>query len=103
MFLWPPDSNPVAYCSFRAPGMYENEQRDIDEIPPEEIAAAATYVLQQQVSLPLADLVRETALVLGFQRTGQTIQRVVRLALQPSLDSGSFHQDEEGRIRLAQG
>lgn len=101
VFLWPQDSDPVVYCSFRVPGVHENEQRDIDEIPPEEIAAAAIYALRQQVSLPMADLVRETALVLGFQRTGQTIQRIVQAAIKPSLKKGSIQQDDAGRVSLA--
>ena len=93
------EQQPYRHCLFRAPGPHKSEQRNIDEVPPEEIAAAATYVLQQQISLPQTDMVRETALVLGFQRTGQTIQKVVEAAITPCLEKGFFCA-ESGRIRL---
>lgn len=102
VFLWAANSDPARYTSFRVPGVRDDDQRDIDEIPPEELIAAATHVLRQQISLPVADLVRETALLLGFQRMGQTIQRVVGAAIQDATARGVVVQDENGRVRLAE-
>jgi hypothetical protein len=39
----------------------------------EEVANAAMYVLETQISLPVDDLVRETARVFGFHRTGKQV------------------------------
>jgi very-short-patch-repair endonuclease len=100
MFLWPPNLDPATYSTFRAPGVGEEEQRDIDEIPPEEIGAAAVHVLKEQVSLPMEQLTRETALVLGFQRAGQTIQRIVGSALELAEKRGTICRDDRGNARL---
>lgn len=103
VFLWPMELDPAQYRSFRRPGMHSEDQRDIDEMPPEELVAAAMYVLEQQISLPLADLVRQTALLLGFQRAGRTIQRVLGAAIQTATEKDVIVRDENGRVRLPQG
>jgi len=46
--------------------------------PPEEIANAAQHLLSQHISLPLDDLVRETARLFGYQRTGQRVEPAMR-------------------------
>jgi hypothetical protein len=100
VFLWPRELDPAKYASFREPGVGENEQRDFDEMPPEEITAAAIHVLQEQVSLPLEQLIRETILVFGYQRSGQTIRRIVGSAIEAAVEQGRIVQNDNGTVRL---
>lgn len=100
VFLWPRGLNPATYTDFREPGVGENEQRAIDEIAPEEIAVAAIHVLQEQVSLPWEALIRETALLFGYQRAGQTIQRIVGSAIEMAIRQGRAVKNENGTVRL---
>jgi len=79
-FLWRKDQDEAEP---RRPKVGETP-RTINEIALEEIAAASECVLQQQISLPLDDLIRETARVLGYDRAGQLIQDRVRSAIEQS-------------------
>ena len=88
VFLWPPTQEPNEYRSFRVPGVDERSRRDASDIPPEEIAAAALCVLASQVSLPMSDLIREVARLLGFQRTGQTVEQYIRKGVELLLGRG---------------
>lgn len=74
-FLWPISMDPDAYEAFREPTDDPATRRDADDIPCEEVANAALHVLKSSVSLSEADLVRETARTLGFQRTGRQVQQ----------------------------
>lgn len=42
------------------------------------MANAAAAVLKQQISLPMSDLIRETARLFGFQRTGSQVEQFVQ-------------------------
>ncbi len=95
VFLWPADIRPDEFAAFRVPGPGEEDARSIDEIPHAEIIAASTHVLQRQVSLPRGDLIRETALLLGFQRTGVTIQRWVGQAIESAVADGRLREANE--------
>ena len=81
VFLWQLDCDPEQYRMFRIPGLNDEDRRSIDQIAPEEIIAAAMHVLERQISLPEMDLIRETALLFGFQKSGQVIQRTIRESL----------------------
>jgi hypothetical protein len=78
VFLWPPDVDPTQYRVFRVPGDSDESKRKADDIPPEEVANAALFVLEQQVSLPLEDLVTETSRLLGYQRSGSVVDKSMR-------------------------
>lgn len=100
-FLWPAGIEPHEYRSSRVPGLKEDEQRDIDEIPIEEMIAAVLQVLRRQVSLPKSELIRESALVLGFQRAGGMIQQIVGLAIDQANQEKTICADGDGRVRLS--
>jgi hypothetical protein len=78
LFLWPDSLEPATYRAFRIPGGSAETRREATDIPPEEIANAAQYLLSQHISLPLNDLVRETARLFGYQRTGQRMEAAIR-------------------------
>jgi hypothetical protein len=100
-FLWPLEINPEQYDSFRAAGDEDDDRRAIDEIAPEEIIAAAIYVLRHQVSLPIEALVRETALALGYERCGQPIQRAIGAAIELAERRKKVSRDGGGRVQPA--
>lgn len=78
LFLWPDGLDPEAYRAFRIPGDSANTRRDATDLPPEEIANAAQHLLNQHISLPTDDLVRETARLLGYQRLGPRVEPAIR-------------------------
>ncbi|HPF38105.1 MAG TPA: DUF3320 domain-containing protein [Phycisphaerae bacterium] len=82
VFLWPKSSDPSGYDQFRIQGNKSDDQRDIDQIAPEEISAAIAYVLRRQISLPQDALIKEVAAILGFQRVGQSIRSSLGAGLQ---------------------
>ena len=57
----------------RLPDPEDTSPRKAEEIPPQEIANAAEWILQRQISLPKEDLVRETARLFGIQRMGNKV------------------------------
>ena len=77
LFLWPDGLDPAAYRAFRIPGDSANARRDATDLPPEEIANAAQHLLNQHISLPMDDLVRETARLFGYQRTGPRVEHAM--------------------------
>ncbi len=72
-FLWPADSDPACYQGYRVPDSDPESRRESADLPPEEVANAASELLRRWVSLPLKDLTTETARVFGFQRTGKGV------------------------------
>lgn len=100
VFLWPAGADPAKYNGFRVQGDLTVDQRDIDEIPPEEIVAAAIDVLKSQVCLPRDALVREAGLLLGFQRNGQLVQRFIGVALDLGCVRRQILGEADGRLRL---
>jgi very-short-patch-repair endonuclease len=95
IFLWPASQSPDEYQSFRVPGPDELSRRKAEDIPPEEIASGALCVLNGQVSLPLTDLVRETARLFGFQRVGQSVESYMRAGVEVLLQRGDAVEQGE--------
>lgn len=95
-FLWPADVRPREYRAFRIPGGEDDSQRPARDIPSEEIANAAFHILEERTSLPYDDLLRETARLLGFQRTGQQVDHWIRAGLDRLFDDRRA-RDDNGR------
>jgi hypothetical protein len=94
VFYWPTARKPAGYRIFRIPGSAEDTSRKADDLPPEEVANAAYYVLKQAISLPLADLVRDTARLLGFQRTSGAADRAMRAGIQLLCARGAAREQD---------
>lgn len=94
VFYWPAALKPADYRDFRIPGDAEETSRKADDLPPEEVANAARCVLEQAISLPLADLVRDTARLLGYQRTGAAVDRAMRAGIQLLCARGGAREQE---------
>lgn len=70
--FWKETQDPEAYFVFRLSGEGEN-RRDIRDVPVQETAAAAAWVLYQQGGMQAEDLIRETAKALGYARLGGNV------------------------------
>ena len=53
-------------------------KRDAEDLPAEEIANGVKHILGNQISLPMADLIRETAKVFGFARSGTNVEIAIK-------------------------
>ena len=73
-FAWPTHLDRSTFDLIRRPGDSPEQQRKAPEIPPEEAAAAALWVLQQNIAMPAEDLAREAGRLLGFARTGPQVR-----------------------------
>ena len=101
LFLWPARQDPEQYERFRVAGDDPESRRDARDLPPEEVANAARYVLHQQGSLPLEDLVKETARLLGYQRTGVQVDQACRRGIDRLIEKGLV-RNLEGMVVTAQ-
>ena len=71
-FLWPMDVHEV---SVRVPVRHIPETyRDVAHIPPEEIQACMLLIIRHAVGIGIDSLIRETANIFGFNRTGNRIR-----------------------------
>jgi very-short-patch-repair endonuclease len=95
-FLWPIG---LATPIVRAP-KDGDEVRTIDHIAPEEIAEAAFLCVQEARSLTEADLIRETAKLLGYGRVTKKLDAAMTQALETLKTGGRIHE-EEGLVRVA--
>ena len=81
VFLWPEHIDRNHFRIFRVPGKDNDSRRNAADIPPEEIANAAQHIIKEQVSLPIDDLVSETARLFGFARTGVVVNESIRIGI----------------------
>ncbi len=89
VFLWPKHIEIERYQDFRVPGSTPESARDAIDIPPQEIANAAQSLLRNHISAPKADVVRETARLLGFSRSGSRVEAHVRAGVDLLVQRGS--------------
>lgn len=92
IFYWPPGRNPDQCTTFRVAGKDVIDQRRIEDVPLEEIAAAAHEVLTVQVSLDKEGLVSETARILGYKRVGTKVNQRIQKGIDLLLDRGIANQ-----------
>lgn len=73
--------------------------RKIAEIAPEEIAEAARLILTDQIKLTRDDLISATARLLGFERTGTEIKKVIPEGIRVLVNSGAA-VEVDGNVSL---
>lgn len=100
-FLWQNGVDPAAWREVRVPvDGQEATHRSADQIPPEELANAAEWVVQQAISISRDELVRETAFVFGITRRGRRVREAVEGAIGLLVDSGRCVEDgDDIRVR----
>lgn len=97
-FYWNDDQNPEGYDTFRLPTNQPQTLRSIEDIAPEELAAAVRYILQTQFSLTYDDLVREVAALFQITRCTSTVQYMVHQAVDLAVRCGDAIVDENNRV-----
>jgi hypothetical protein len=95
-YFWPNGTEPSEYDVFRV-SEGEQERRNAEDLPPEEVANAVKEVLFHQISLPIEDLIRETVKWLGYARTGAALDKAVRNGLTEAIRRGAA-TEEQGRV-----
>ncbi|PWV98533.1 AAA domain-containing protein [Paenibacillus cellulosilyticus] len=101
IFYWPQELDPARYENFRVAEEDQN-RRNAEDLPPEEIANALKELLFNQGSLPVEDMARETVKLLGYSRTGSALERAVQAGLQVAVAKG-YVEIENGRISYRRG
>lgn len=98
VFYWPEGSEPSRYDRFRV--ATEEARRTAEELPAEEAAAAVKAVLAAQISLPQEDLIKQVVKLLGYARSGNALDRVIRNGIQKAIELDYVQADEQDRIVL---
>ena len=89
VFFWTAEQDPTNFKVFRTAADDES-RRDASDICIQEAAAAVYFALEEQISLSQADLIREGAKLLGFNRLGSSITKLMEYAI--------AYNKEKGRI-----
>jgi hypothetical protein len=92
-FLWSKDISPDKYSDFR---ITLNKEREITDIPREEVANAVVQVIGDQVSLSQQDLIKEGAKALGFMRLGSIITSVLEKGISYASSNNLIHRNAKG-------
>ncbi len=96
---WRADQDPALWDGVRAAGEGRS-RRDVQEIPVQELANAACRVLNEQVSMGYADLIRETARKLGMTRVGGNVQTALEQGLVHAMNGGRIAIGENGKYLI---
>lgn len=99
-FYWPPDVDPLTYRFFRVP-QSDEERRNAEDLPPEEVANAACSILENDLSMHRTDLLRETYKRFGFARGGSALEQAMDAGIRLALKNGKVTIDDGGTVSLA--
>ena len=94
VFFWKPEQHPSAYTLYRYTEN-ENDKRNADDIPKEEIANAVKQILKEQISLSKGDLIRETAKLFGFSKVGNNVETAMREGIKLAVDDDYGKEDND--------
>lgn len=101
--VWRRDQDPAALAAVRVPDdSRPDSKRDGEHLPLVELAAAARIVLERNLGLPRADLVRETAKLVGFVRPGDKLAARIEAGLAVLIARGGASATGD-RVALGDG
>ncbi|CDD54111.1 putative uncharacterized protein [Ruminococcus sp. CAG:379] len=83
-WFWSREQDPETYRICRIP-KEGTGKRPMEEICPQELCAGMLLILEDQVSMLRSDLLRETAKLFGYTRTGGVIEHAVSDAMDYAL------------------
>ncbi|NDV57427.1 DUF3320 domain-containing protein [Bacteroides sp. 519] len=92
VFFWRDEEQAKTYTQCRP-----DSGRDISDFPPEEIANAIKYILENEISLPTKDLIRTTAHFLGFAKVGSNVDAAMYCGINEAIKRG-YVKEEGGRV-----
>jgi len=97
-FAWPEGADPLAWRgATRSPS---SDARAVTEVSPQEVANVAEMLVRESFSITAADLVRETAEVLGYARAGEQGRLWLAAGIALAVEQGRIVDDGE-RMRPA--
>lgn len=96
---WNEDQDPDDYRIFRAAASGA-DRRDALDVPVQEAANAVLRVLEEQVSLPKEELIKEAAKLLGCARQGAAAAALFTAAVEYASAKGRVTQSENGKLTL---
>jgi very-short-patch-repair endonuclease len=94
-FLWPVETEPETYSVFRVPGISPESSRNAKDLPVEEVANAALFLLRQHISAPEEEIVRETSRIFGYHRTGKLVEDRMREGIERLLQRSAARRDDK--------
>lgn len=100
VFYWKNPEQIEQYLLCRSSGSGEN-RRDAREVPVQEAVNALCLALYQQVSMNEADLIREAAKWLGYNRLGQNVTVLIQCALQEACRLGRIKRSGTNQWALS--
>ena len=92
-FVWRIDQEPAHYVEARVAA--EDTRREAADVPVEEVANAALFVLRASIALEHDELVKLTARELGFKRTGQNVAAQIAAGVTYLLETGRVRRDDD--------
>ena len=98
VFLWEDGQDPSEYHSCRI--LYDGEKRSMDDICAEEICEWIMIILRVQIGMSRSDLIRETAKLFGFTRTGGVIESSVNSGINYAVKKGLVTVEQEDKITI---
>ena len=78
------------------------QKRDAEDLPSDEIANGVKEILNNQISLPKEDLIREASKLFGFARTGAQVELAMKKGIEMALNKG-FVLGKNGRVLINEG
>jgi len=91
---WRGNQDPADYKRFRVP-VNEMNKRNTEDLPKEETASALVSILTNQISLPVDELVRETARFFGYTRLGGNAEQAMKIGIEHALKTNMISQSNE--------
>ncbi|MEA4824492.1 MAG: DUF3320 domain-containing protein [Clostridiaceae bacterium] len=88
VFYWLPTQDSTVYKTFRVPSGPDAARRAMEDIPPQELAAAAHDILSRQLGMDMSDLERTVAALFGYTRLTSAIVPFVRSGIQAAIGRG---------------
>ena len=98
-FCWIPEQDPAHYETWRTCGG-EEERRQAEDLPPEEVAVLVCRILRQQIGLPRTDLIRECARCLGYARLGTSLDQAIQAGVDIAIRRGWAAPGQNGHDYL---
>ncbi|MEZ4236730.1 MAG: DUF3320 domain-containing protein [Myxococcota bacterium] len=86
-FVWRGSDDPTWFDRLRGPTA-DGATRDADAIPPEEVVLAVKLVLTDNLAMPRAELVRQTARLFGLVRLGRKITQAMERGIDQLVAQG---------------
>jgi len=93
VIIWSDDVKPTGYSQYRPDGKGDEGHREVTDIPYAEAANAVLEILYDEVSLPKADLIKESAKLMNY-RMGSNVSAVFTAAFELVLEKKLASCDE---------